>query len=222
MKTKSLMTKLIVTAIMISGIIACRAEAKTVDERIYIIPAGNVDKKAVDIVRSMLPADLPMTASVEVLPQEQVTDFAYDTIRHQYGAETILKDIAKRVHLKKSRESALVIVDVDMYSPGLNFVYGIADPPNVIGIISLARLKNEFYNQKPDSELFRQRVLKEATHELGHAWGLPHCSDPKCVMSFSDDIQATDKKKRIFCFGCQKKLKKRYSTPFFDNSLMLM
>jgi len=36
-----------------------------------------------------------------------------------------------------------------------------------------------------------QRVIKEAVHELGHAFGLTHCENSKCVMHFSNSLQDT-------------------------------
>jgi archaemetzincin len=34
---------------------------------------------------------------------------------------------------------------------------------------------------------------------LGHTYGLQHCSDPKCVMYFSNTLGETDRKRDKFC-----------------------
>jgi archaemetzincin len=65
--------------------------------------------------------------------------------------------------------------------------------------IGLARLRQEFYGLKSDNSLFLERVVKEATHELGHAFGLRHCPRQKCVMFFSNSLADTDRKCRRFC-----------------------
>lgn len=130
---------------------------------------------------------------------------AYDFRRNQYLAELIIKEA--KSFKKNPKERWLLVVDVDLYAPGLNFIFGQADPRSGIGIISLSRLKPEFYRQKPDDKVFLERVLKEATHELGHLFYLPHCENIKCVMAFSNSILDTDKKEKHLCMSCKKILK---------------
>lgn len=89
----------------------------------------------------------------------------------------------------------------------MNFVFGEAELNGKRAIISLYRLKPEFYGSK-DDDLFFQRVLKEAVHELGHVLGLVHCKNPKCVMHFSNSILDTDFKEWRYCDDCMKKLSK--------------
>jgi len=50
------------------------------------------------------------------------------------------------------------------------------------------------------------RAVKEAVHELGHTFGLDHCSDPRCVMHFSNMLADTDRKGREFCPSCRARL----------------
>ena len=130
---------------------------------------------------------------------------AYNFKKNQYLAEIIIKEAEK---FKKSiREKWLLVVDVDLYALGLNFIFGQADLRSGIGIISLTRLRPEFYKQRYNEKLFLERILKEATHELGHLFYLPHCENPKCVMSFSNSILDTDKKDKYFCLNCKNLLK---------------
>ncbi len=55
-----------------------------------------------------------------------------------------------------------------------------------VAAIYLPRLRQEFYGLAADSSIFIGRVLKEATHEVGHAFGLDHCPRRSCVMHFSN------------------------------------
>jgi archaemetzincin len=102
------------------------------------------------------------------------------------------------------RDKTLGVIDLDLYVPGLNFVFGEADPGSGVCVISLTRLRQEFYGRAPDEELFLKRAVKEAVHELGHLYGLPHCTDRRCVMYFSNSLPDTDKKTRRFCERCKK------------------
>jgi archaemetzincin len=71
--------------------------------------------------------------------------------------------------------------------------------------IYLPRLRQEFYGLKPDEPLFHQRIIKEAVHELGHAFGLEHCNNQMCVMHFSNSLTDTDIKQNSFCDICRTK-----------------
>ena len=53
----------------------------------------------------------------------------------------------------------------------------------------------------PETSL--ERAVKVAVHELGHASGLAHCADPRCVMYPSRHVGDTDRKARSFCRRCR-------------------
>jgi archaemetzincin len=106
-----------------------------------------------------------------------------------------------------STDRVLGVTSVDLFVPRLNFVFGEAQCPGKIALISLYRLRPEFYGDAPNRSLFFERAEKEAVHELGHTLGLRHCEDSSCVMFFSTSIVDTDAKDSTLCGKCAQRLK---------------
>ncbi|MEK7816640.1 MAG: matrixin family metalloprotease, partial [Actinomycetota bacterium] len=94
------------------------------------------------------------------------------------------------------------VTDLDLFVPELNFIFGQADTSSGVAIVSTARLSAEHYSGDPDLELLKERTAKEATHEIGHIFGLSHCTKPECIMFFSANVTETDQKGPGFCTAC--------------------
>ena len=71
----------------------------------------------------------------------------------------------------------LGVTDVDLAIPMLSFLFGQAQLDGRVAVVSLCRLHQEFYGLPADRGLLRERTVKEVLHELGHTFGLAHCSD---------------------------------------------
>ncbi|RLF28477.1 MAG: hypothetical protein DRN14_04130, partial [Thermoplasmata archaeon] len=72
------------------------------------------------------------------------------------------------------------VVEEDVTVSGLNFVFGLAELEGSAAVVSVYRLRSA------SASVLRERLLKEVVHELGHTFGLRHCPNPSCVMSFSN------------------------------------
>jgi archaemetzincin len=131
-----------------------------------------------------------------------IPEEALNNARQQYRSDIILSRVHSYAEKDKALDLVLGIVDVDIFVPELNFVFGEAECPGKAALISLWRLKPEFYSKASNMELFLERTTKEAVHELGHSLGLRHCSNPFCVMYFSNSIFETDRKQSLFCTKC--------------------
>ncbi|WP_082391546.1 archaemetzincin family Zn-dependent metalloprotease [Thermococcus sp. EP1] len=146
--------------------------------------------------------------NVEILPETTIKDlfFSYDSTRGQFLGRFFLMKVAEIKGIKRL-SAGLGITDADLYEEGMNFIFGLANPYLKSAIISLARLKPTFYGEH-DGKLLKERAIKEAMHEIGHAFGLKHCPNPKCVMHFSNSIIDTDYKGKDYCEKCLNTLKR--------------
>lgn len=115
--------------------------------------------------------------------------------RQQYRADLLLDLLARP---PGAAERVLGVANLDLFVPGMNFVFGLAQTGGP-AIIGLARLRPEFYGEPPNPRRLEARAIKEAVHELGHTYGLQHCPIPTCVMHFSNTLADTDRKSDRFC-----------------------
>lgn len=158
--------------------------------QLSLVPVGRVSPAAMDdLARSLSDQGWQVT----ILPEQEVPPEAYDAGRQQYRARTLLELVRS-----EPGDRVLAVTAVDLYADDLNFVFGLAESPGTVAIVSLYRLR-----AGGDARFVRERALKEAVHELGHTVGLPHCSDSRCVMHLSNCLEDTDQKGTSFCRRCR-------------------
>jgi archaemetzincin len=141
-------------------------------------------------------------APCRIQPQTFDVSFALDPKRQQYWSTAILQRLANNT--ADPGERVLGVAEFDLYVPILTFVFGEAQLDGRCALVSTARLGEEFYGLPPREELARERLIKEAVHELGHTFGLRHCADWRCVMASSHAVERMDVKEAQFCKACRK------------------
>jgi len=171
-------------------------------EFIYLQPISEIEHELLRHLASRLEATFGHPCKI-ALPI-RLPELSYSAGRHQYDAEIIVENITGTMPF--DAQKLLGVTDVDIFVSGLNFVFGLA--AGNAAVISLARLRPEFYGEKKNEHVFRERALKEAIHELGHTFGLRHCSDITCVMHFSNRLEDTDIKGTGFCEKCSAKIRR--------------
>ncbi len=166
---------------------------------IYLTPFGNIEERVLSYLKNSL--EIKFGRHIEITKDAEVPYAAFNPLRNQFNASILLERLAERKTSEK--DILLAISDIDLYCEGLNFIFGQADLYSRICVVSLYRLRPEFYISKSDKNIFLERTLKEAVHELGHILGLNHCKDLKCVMAFSNSLADTDTKESSFCDNCK-------------------
>jgi archaemetzincin len=98
--------------------------------------------------------------------------------------------------------AVLAVTDADLFIPVLTFVFGEAKLGGGVAVVSTARLGGA----RIGPTLLGARLAKECIHELGHAFGLVHCGDARCVMARSPSIVHVDAKRGMLCRDCRIRL----------------
>jgi len=129
---------------------------------------------------------------------------AYSQEREQYLSTILLDELA--VLRRSDKRARLGVTAVDLFVPGLNFVFGEASSAERVAVFSVARLGPVRNGEPTSAPLFGRRSVTEAVHELGHAFGLGHCTRQDCVMWFSNTLSETDRKGDQFCRRCARQL----------------
>ena len=151
------------------------------------------DSKSREVVTEVIEA-LEAVFRIEPGSEAVVKDVdkeAYDRSRMQYNASILLNSITSTSTRATTASSVylLWIVSEDIFVRGMNFVFGIAKPGKG-AVLSTYRLDS------------LNLIKKEAIHEMGHVFGLQHCSN-KCVMQFSNSVNEAKKKPAELCDKCK-------------------
>jgi len=160
-------------------------------DRIFLQAIGPIEWQVMDFLKECLSCFW----NAEILPGIEVPPEAYHKVRRQYDGSALIRALSDNVM------PVLGVTEADAYVDGLNYIFGLAAGKRAM--ISLKRLRQEFYGLAEDDDLLKQRAQKEAMHELGHILGLDHCPDKHCVMYFSNSILDTDFKDWRYCGRCE-------------------
>ncbi|KAF2327374.1 reprolysin-like metallopeptidase [Flavobacterium daemonense] len=175
---------------------------------IYLQPIGEFNleqQKQIELVRQYLKIFFQLeTKILEKVSNDIVPDRARrigDMEQEQFLAGYILNDVLKKE--KPSGGIALMaITEKDLYpKPEWNYVFGLASYQDRIAVSSIYRMQKD-----ADFTLALDRLLKICSHEIGHMFGLHHCTEANCVMNGTNSMYETDSHLIRLCSLCQRKL----------------
>jgi len=165
---------------------------------IRLVPVGGTDDALLVRLGRALSGDLGVDC---VVGDHRIDPApAFHPERRQYHSSTIISQLGAL----QAREAWLLgVTPVDLFIPILTFVFGEAETGGRCATVSTHRLRQEFYGLPPDGDLFFDRLMKEAAHEIGHLWSLHHCDEYACVMAPSHSVEWVDLKTSRFCDRCR-------------------
>lgn len=127
----------------------------------------------------------------------EIPERAFDSKRKQFRADVLLEEV-KKFNIVESTK-VLGVTYGDLYYPGLNFVFGVAEKRGGTAVMSLIRLNPESYGQPQNNSLYMERATKVALKMLGHTFGFRTSRSRGCVMAYSNSLQELDAKSKEFC-----------------------
>lgn len=95
----------------------------------------------------------------------------------------------------------IALTTEDLYpTEDFNFVFGMARLKARVGVFSFARYAS------PDRTQAVRRAFKVMTHEVGHMFGITHCTHFSCNMNGSNSRDEMDREPMHLCPVCLRKL----------------
>ncbi|MDZ4164430.1 MAG: archaemetzincin family Zn-dependent metalloprotease [Smithellaceae bacterium] len=172
---------------------------------IYLVPIEFDDHACLEKLASFISETFQMRTRTKEM--KIVLEDAFDPRRAQHNSSLILRQLIAKP--PTDAEKILGVLDVDLFIPILTFVFGEAQLQGIGAAVSRHRLHNRFYGLPESREVTTERLLKEAVHELGHTFGLIHCTPPGCVMNSSTYVENIDQKPAEFCSSCQGRINRQ-------------
>lgn len=131
-------------------------------------------------------------------PDQRMIDYPkHRQLRTGYIMEKMLQPA-----LPADAAALIAFTNEDLYpDSSMYFVFGQASLENRVGVWSLFRLDDQ-----ANFDTFLRRTMKISAHELGHMFGMRHCTKYECVMSGSNHVDETDRRPIDACPECMAKI----------------
>ncbi|HEY1218794.1 MAG TPA: hypothetical protein VGF03_07640, partial [Bryobacteraceae bacterium] len=114
----------------------------------YVGATPEVDREALAAIAERARAEFGAPVREIELPE---LDFAFDAVRGQYGSIPVLEMLVRLC--PGDAFKLLGLTERDLFIPVLTFVFGHAQLGGRAAVVSLARLRQEFYGLEPNREV---------------------------------------------------------------------
>jgi len=179
--------------------------------KIYLKPIGEfsaLEWKQIKLTREYLEKFFQLNTVLQSSVNSHVVPPHARRLNHQHEQllATYLRDAVVAMERPKDAIAILGISEMDLYpNDKWNFVFGLASYDKGLAVSSIYR-----FHQKPltskQFNLSLERLLKTASHEIGHMFGLIHCIEANCLMNGTNSLAETDSSIARLCSKCQQKL----------------
>jgi predicted Zn-dependent protease len=129
---------------------------------------------------------------------------AFRPTRGQYDADALLETLFDLLDPEVSR--VVGVTRADLFAEGRNFVFGYAHMRDRVAVLSTLRLSETWWGRADDPAVYRARLDKALTHELGHTFHAVHCSQPRCVMHQVEFLWQLDQLDHDYCEACRERV----------------
>src|SRR5690348_5709930 len=116
---------------------------------LYFAASPEVEPEALAAIRGRVEREFEAPVKEMQFPP---LDFAFDARRNQYGSIPVLEMLARICPADALK--LLAVTERDLFIPVLTFVYGQAQLNGRVAVVSLARLRQEFYGLPENREVF--------------------------------------------------------------------
>ena len=172
---------------------------------VCLVPLGKVPQEIPDFAAGYI--DTYLHRRPEILPAMDTPRYAFDHIRFQYNALTVIETL--KSEFAGEYEKVLGLVEVDLFVPIFTHVFGEAELGGECALVSLYRLRKATDGTSVPWPVFSERLAKVALHEMGHLYNLLHCTDENCLMRFASGLEEMDAVPLVFCEYCEAYLQDR-------------
>jgi archaemetzincin len=170
--------------------------------KIVVVPLGEVDFMLVNRLATNIG---PVYGrSVDILKGMKMPDEALNIVRNQYYASILLAKL-ERVKANQ-KEFVLGVCEEDIYLPDESYIIGHSDTVSATAIVSLFRIRQEFYGLPEDEMKVYTRLFKQSIHQLAHLFDMTSCRNPRCINYYSQNMMDIDTKGEKFCDICKRHL----------------
>ncbi len=168
--------------------------------RIAIQPLGDFDSTLYPQMVTAIENAFP-DCQVDILSGQPIPSSSFYQPRNRYRAEKILSSLDTIIPLEYDKIIGVLEKDIsttkgEYYDWG---IFGLGNISDKSCVVSVFRLRAEGVTQA----LYQERVMKLVIHELGHTFGLYHCSNTSCILTDAcGKISTIDSANQSLCDDC--------------------